>query len=81
MDGGIPNGVYQLSQDQTQQIMDLEQVENALFIRREVTRTAFLMKTLRCREERFWESTRIIWKPAGIRFTRDECFWKVILNR
>ena len=29
MDGGIPNGVYQLSQDQKQQIMDLEQVENA----------------------------------------------------
>lgn len=31
MDGGIPNGVYQLSQDQKQQIMDLEQVENASF--------------------------------------------------
>lgn len=31
MDGGIPNGVYQLSQEQKQQIMDLEQVENASF--------------------------------------------------
>ena len=31
MDGGIPNGVYELSQDQKQQIMDLEQVENASF--------------------------------------------------
>ena len=31
MDGGIPNGVYQLSQDQKQQIMDLEQAENASF--------------------------------------------------
>lgn len=31
MDGGIPNGVYQLSQDQKQQIIDLEQVENASF--------------------------------------------------
>lgn len=31
MDGGIPNGVYQLSQEQKRQIMDLEQVENASF--------------------------------------------------
>ena len=31
MDGGLPNGVYQLSDEQKQEILDLDTVENASF--------------------------------------------------
>ncbi len=77
---GIPQGVPVATEEQKQQILDLDNVENASLYSCASMQTAFTIRIKAWKAAKCWEWIKIIWTPADIRSSGGADFPKRILT-